>query len=325
MYRQIVVHPDDRDFQWILWSRSPGRPAKEFQLCTVTYGLACAPYLAIRCLQQLAREESTSCPAGSRILLSDVYMDDVLSGAYTIEEARHLQADLTRLCTAGGFRLRKWASNSLDFLGGIASDALGTSREWDTNATHSVLGIQWFPESDRFRIRCPLRLQSTRFTKRSVLSQAAQLFDPLGWLAPITVRAKIFIQSLWLLKTDWDEPLPPTEDRLWSDFIEDLPALRDVQIPRWMGVTADQQLIEVHGFSDASERAFTAVVYLRVSSCDGHRQISLITARTKVAPLKRISLPRLELCSAHLLTRVTARTLRHWSSRSALSTCGQTL
>ncbi|XP_076668216.1 uncharacterized protein LOC143368895 [Andrena cerasifolii] len=204
-------------------------------------------------------------------------MDDVLSGAPTVEGARMLLRELAELCKAGGFRLRKSASNSQDFLRTISSNDLGTSRQWDMDTPHRVLGIQWLPEGDRFQICCLQDLSSAR--------------------------------SLWLLKTDWDKPLSSKEDRLWNDFIGALPTLRDVRIPRWLGQTATRQSIAVHGFSDASEQAFAAVVYLRVSGDGGQRQISLITANTKVAPLKRVSLPRLELCGAHLLTRLTARTL----------------
>ena len=155
-----------------------------------------------------------------------------------------------------------------------------------------------FPIPIPFRSDCWICSSSPRTTKRSVLSQAAQIFDPLGWLAPVTVWTKIFIQTLWSLTTDWDEPLVEKSENEWREFMTSLPALRRIQIPRCMGLTSTSQSVDVHGFSDASERAYSAVAYLRVQDASGDVQIHLISAKTKVAPLKQQSLPRLELSGA---------------------------
>lgn len=138
-------------------------------------------------------------------------------------------------------------------------------------------------------------------TKRAILSRTAQLFDPLGWLAPVVVRAKIQLQSTWLLGVDWDTPLPDRETESWRNFVAEFPLLARVRVPRWLPHEGGD--IELHGFADASERAYAAVVYLRTlqSECS---LVSLIAAKTRVAPLKPVSLPRLELCAAHLLARL---------------------
>ena len=95
----------------------------------------------------------------------------------------------------------------------------------------------------------------------------------------MTVWAKIFIQTLWKLATDWDETLPGEIEDEWREFLTALPALRQIQIPRCLGLKPTCQLVEVHGFSDASERAYAAVAYLRVQDESGAVQIQLISAK----------------------------------------------
>ncbi|KAL6417068.1 hypothetical protein ACFW04_013022 [Cataglyphis niger] len=107
MYRQILVDPEDRSLQKILWRHDDQIAPRTYELNTVTYGLACAPFLAVRSLRQLADDEEARFPHGSAVLRRDVYVDDILTGAPSIEEAIDLQRQLIELCTAGGFPLRK--------------------------------------------------------------------------------------------------------------------------------------------------------------------------------------------------------------------------
>ena len=95
MYRQVLIQENDRDFQRILWRFSPEQPVQDYRLNTVTYGQACASYLAVCCLRQLDEEDKESYPLASHTLLNDTYVDDIISGASTIENARSLQEQLT--------------------------------------------------------------------------------------------------------------------------------------------------------------------------------------------------------------------------------------
>ena len=130
MYRQIVIHPADRDYQRILWRKGKESKVEEYQLCTVTYGLACAPYLALRCLQQLASDEAELFPLAAKTMSSEVYMDDILTGASTVEEALTLKEELDQLAMAGGFQLHKWASNSPEVMRACHNDVAGLIRHW---------------------------------------------------------------------------------------------------------------------------------------------------------------------------------------------------
>ncbi|KMQ86254.1 hypothetical protein RF55_14807 [Lasius niger] len=191
-----MVHPEDRDLQRILWRKME---ENKFQLNTVTYGLTCAPYLAIRVLRQLANNEESRFSLGAETLCRDIYMDDVLTGASTVEVDYRLREQVSSLCMAGGFPLRKWAANHVALLDGVplehrlqlSADALLPS------ADHSVLGLRWSPATDDFALTVR-RSTGVPSTKRTILSQTARLFDPLGWLAPIIIRAKFIIQAAWL-------------------------------------------------------------------------------------------------------------------------------
>ncbi|KMQ84705.1 gag-pol protein [Lasius niger] len=213
MYRQILVHEDDRNLQQIMWRRHSEHELTTFCLNTVTYGLACAPFLAVRTLQQLARDENNKFPRGSSVLLQDVYVDDILTGADTIDDALQIQTQLIQLCKAGDFPLKKWAANSNQLIEAIPEEDRMKleSRSWTPQeASHSMLGLLWSPTADCFTFAARLPAEDP-VTKRSILAQTAQLFDPLGWLTPIVIYAKIIIQSAWLLGLDWDTPLPERE------------------------------------------------------------------------------------------------------------------
>ncbi|KMQ82592.1 gag-pol polyprotein precursor, partial [Lasius niger] len=301
MYRQIAVHPEDRNLQRILW-REENR-LEDYTLNTVTYGLTCAPYLALRVLRQLATDEEERFPRGAETLRRDVYMDDVLTGASTLESCRHLREQVSSLCMAGGFPLKKWAANTEDLLRDVPLECrlLPSADALLPAIDHAVLGLRWSPTTDEFALTVR-RSPGVPPTKRSILSQTARLFDPLGWLAPIIVRAKLIIQATWLQQLEWDAPLTAEEARAWRTLEEELPLLEQIRVTRWFKTDA-AEVSELHGFSDASERAYAAVVYLR-TVVDGQPNTSLVMAKTKVAPLKRVSLPRLELCAAALLSKI---------------------
>ncbi|XP_011696369.1 PREDICTED: uncharacterized protein LOC105455029 [Wasmannia auropunctata] len=152
MYRQVLVHEDDRDLQHILWRTNPTEPIKEYRLNTVTYGLTYAPYLAIRTLRQLADDEEKRFPLAAMVLRRDVYVDDILTGADTLAKARYLRDELIQLCAAGGFPLRKWATNDDELLKDIPVNHRQRDGllEWEPDTSHSTLGLQWHPLQDAF-------------------------------------------------------------------------------------------------------------------------------------------------------------------------------
>ncbi|XP_075155734.1 uncharacterized protein LOC142229085 [Haematobia irritans] len=190
MYRQILVDERDRNLQLILWRDNPGEPVRHFQLNTVTYGTSSAPYLATRCLQRLATTRMEKYPLGATILKQDFYVDDGMSGSDSLVAAKEMQSQLTSLLKEAGFKLRKWCANHRQLLQDIPQDDQEVNLDFE-NASIKALGLIWSPASDQFCLRTNLQPVSV-ITKRSVISDVARIYDPLGIAGPVVVAAKIF-------------------------------------------------------------------------------------------------------------------------------------
>jgi hypothetical protein len=304
MYRQIRIHEDDQHFQRILWRNLPSEKVREYQLTTVTFGTNSAPYLAIRTLQQIAFDNQFKFPLASEIILNDFYVDDLISGNETLEEALICQQQLINSLSSCGFKLRKWSSNNGNILTNIPAELQELkSYEIKLDETVKTLGISWNPTTDTFEFKVYVPNAETT-TKRKLLSEASKLFDPLGWLSPTIIQAKVLLQQLWLSGINWDEKLPENIAIKWRKYKQALPELEQVKIPRWIN-NLRCNTSELHGFCDASEVAYAAAVYFISQDENGIRTVTLLTAKTKVAPIKsKISLPRLELCGALLLAKL---------------------
>ncbi|XP_076660082.1 uncharacterized protein LOC143363371 [Halictus rubicundus] len=312
MYRQIEIHPDDRKYQQILWRETSDQPIKTYKLNTVTYGTSCAPFLAIRTLHQLARDEAANHPIASEILRTDFYVDDLLTGARTYEDAIKIREEITTLCQKGGFQLRQWASNVPELIDGQQDKCEEAHLNLDLDETVNALGIQWNAREDSISYANREFTFTKRITKRTILSQVAQLFDPLGLLAPIIIRAKILMQELWANKLEWDESVPIELHTKWINYCQDLTYVKRINIARKV-VINNYTSLQLHGFCDASERAYGACIYIRARNCRDI-QTQLLCAKSRVAPLKTLTLPRLELCAAHLMTKLfnnVLNSLRH--------------
>ncbi|XP_055623266.1 uncharacterized protein LOC129766702 [Toxorhynchites rutilus septentrionalis] len=313
MYRQLLVYPSDRLLQRIVFRSSPSEPIQTFELLTVTYGTASAPYLATRALKQLATYGELAHPDAAKVLVKDFYIDDLLCGVDSEEEGIKLCHQLNDLLQSAGFKLHKWASNSVTILQNIPVELREERNllELDSSSTQvKTLGLLWQPVDDVFRFKIPDWSYEAPITKRLVLSEAARLFDPLGLLGPIVLRSKLFMQELWKAKVSWDDPLKENHQQFWKEFRKDLEILDTFIVPRWAAPITDPVSTELHGFSDASESAYGACIFLRTISATGVVSVHLLTAKSKVAPKATekleltIRLPRLELCGALLLSHL---------------------
>ncbi|XP_076660904.1 uncharacterized protein LOC143364423, partial [Halictus rubicundus] len=305
MYRQILVDHKDVDYQRILWRSSPSEPLRHYRLLTVTYGTGPAPYLALRVLQQLAKDEGSKYPLAQLVLRDQIYVDDCVFGADDPRLARKTRDHVTALLQEGGFKLRKWASNCPALIADIdpSDHGLAASKPLLPDDNLKVLGINWNPGNDSFRFDIGIQ-NVIPATKREILSTIARFYDPLGWAAPVVIVAKILMQRLWLQKCDWDETIPTEFRETWTTYCTQLPLLRSIVLPRWTGHGLNVLKTELHGFADASQNAYAAVVYSRVTTNNGEILVSLLAAKSKVAPLKSFTIPRLELCGVVLLSRL---------------------
>ncbi|GFT24746.1 integrase catalytic domain-containing protein [Trichonephila clavipes] len=305
MYRQILVDPNQRDLQRIMWKTSADAPVKTYKLATVTYGTVSAPFLATRTLRALADEEKAEFPDAADVICNDSYMDDILSGESTLEGAKKkLQTRLSQLLQRGGFELHKWVSNSPELLKDLSASSYVFDKEFQ-DAPVKALGMLWDPRVDCLTYKVKIS-DKVNFSKRDVLSEIARLYDPLGLIGPIVTKAKIFIQELWKIKLDWSEQLPPDAMEEWMNFYQKLAKVNNLKIPRCILLPSTIR-IEIHGFSDASERAYAAVVYIKCFNESGQSQTRLLCSKSRVAPLKTLTIPRLELSAALLLSRLVKK------------------
>lgn len=304
MYRQILIRPADRDYLRILWRFSSSSPISDYRLCTVTYGTSAAPFQALRTVRELANVDGSKWPIAASVLLNDTFVDDIITGANSTEAALECQAELINLCSLAQFQLRKWASNNSELLNKVSDDARAMSPsvlfDCGEKSDLKVLGLKWDPSSDTFSFKT--KPSATNPTKRTVLSDNAKVFDPLGLLSPLTFWTKYLMQRLWTSGVSWDEPIPTDIGVAWSRFQSELHLIENISIPRRL--THDNIVsVQLHAFSDSSERWYAAAIYLRVETVNLiHCQ--LITDKSKVAPLKRSTIPRLELCGSVLAARL---------------------
>lgn len=316
MYRCVLVSEEQRSLQQILWRFDPTQELNLYKLNTVSYGTASAMWLATRCLVQLAQEDlappSSSSPSSCAVretILHDFYVDDYISGHDSEKELLSICQGVINQLRKGQFHLRKWRSNSSTVLEGIKDDRQDDLLKLVDDDNAKTLGLRWSCKSDSLFFSVNLNAIEANsdinknVSKRSVLSTIGQIFDPLGLINPCILQAKLIMQDLWASKLSWDERLPSEKEDKWLAFLKSLPMLNEIIIPRCV-LCKSPKLIEIHSFSDASLQAYSACIYLRSTSCDDKPAVHLVMAKSKVAPLKGMTVPRLELSGALLAVRM---------------------
>nr|XP_022918410.1 uncharacterized protein LOC111427476 [Onthophagus taurus] len=309
MYRQVLINPSQRKYQRILWRNNVDEKIKCYELNTVTYGLTSFSYLATRCLKQLAIENQHQYPSASKAIQEDFYVDDLLTGVDSLEKAQKMKTEITQILQTAKFNLRKWITNDRQILNSIQDHELDaqplTIVNLSDNESSRTLGLFWQPHKDHLHYYVSSDNYKT-ITKRSVLSMISRIYDPLHLLGPIHIRAKIYMQALWKCQLGWDDPIKGDLLDEWLNYVSKLKEIEGIIIPRRVLINKPT-LMELHGFSDASLKAYAACVYVKSKNNDGEVSINLLCAKSRVSPLRNISLPRLELCGALLLAKLMKR------------------
>lgn len=298
MFRQFYLKPEDRQLHRIVWRESPEKPIYDYTLNTVTYGTASATFLSTRCLVQLAEDVSQRFPVASVAIKKQMYIDDLIGGAPTPDDAIEMYNQLNSACEEAGLQLRKWSTNNPTVLATIPEEMRETNPPaFDVEPSVKALGIRWHPTTDQF-IFSGFKFDDDKLlTKRVLLSNLARVFDPLGLISCITVRAKLMLQELWKGSIGWDDAAPDTISKKWEQYRLELLLLENIPIPRYLSVE-NATKYELHAFGDASEVAYGGIIYLKsTSNCEV--MVNMITSKTRVAPIKPVTLPRLELCAAY--------------------------
>ena len=239
------------------------------------------------------------------LVTSSFYVDNYLDSVNSEEEAVNRCKALSTLLSRGGFCLTKWLSSNRSVLASVASDERMVPTldlDLDDLPVKKTLGVHWDCENDEIIFK--VRPSKEVVTKRDILSEVAILFDPLGLLATVIIRAKILLQSIWRQGFEWTETLPDDILGDWREWTSDLTGLELLKLPRCLGDGVTNPTSRtLHVFCDASEHGFGAAVYLRTSN-DCESEVHLVAAKTRVAPMKFLTIPRLELQGAVVAVRL---------------------
>ena len=320
MYHQVQIIEQDKASQSFLWrDLNENREPDVYEMQVAIFGAKSSPASANFVLRKTITDHAEEVglkPETAGMLHNNFFMDDFLRSEKTAEEAKTTRKKVTELLTKGGFRLVKWTSNSREVLESIPKEEQAHP-ELDFNGAQlpdeGVLGVVWDAEQDSLGFR--FRDSEVPATKRGVLKKTASIFDPLGIAAPFLITAKILMQKLWVLQLDWDDELGGEEKLLWKSWLRDLQNLRQVSIDRCLLPTDElPDMRQIHVFCDASTDAFGAVVYLRTTTSDEAHNSSFVMSKTRVAPLKQLSIVRLELQAAVLAVRLVDALLKEMPS-----------
>ena len=308
MFYQCQVsrqHQDVLRFLW--WSNGDiGQPIAEYRLLVHVFGGTWSPSAANYALHKTAADHGHDYSENTRkVLARDFYVDDLLTSLDTVSEATQLCSQLKSLLARGGFNLTKWISNDPKVLEDMpASDKSKKMQlSFDETLTERALGVYWNVAEDTLGYQ--MKVKDKPLTKRGVLSILSSVYDPLGLASPFVLRARQIVQELFRLKIGWDDIMPEMQQRQWADWMSDLPNMEEVRIPRCTKPQHFSNVVsrELHHFADASDHAYGTCSYLRQQDDQGQVDVSIIMAKSRLAPLKRMTIPRLELAAATLAVR----------------------
>ena len=311
MFHQVRVPTEDGNYLRFLWWKDGHTNSKpiEYQMNVHLFGATSSPSCVNYALRQTAEEGRGH--FNDKVIdtvLRNFYVDDCLKSVETVDGAITLVQDLQALLRRGGFRIAKWISSSRDVMRSIPiSDRAKEVKDIDLDQEilpiDRALGVQWCVETDTFQFK--ISLQDKPKTRRGILSMVSSVYDPLGFLAPLTLRPKIILQELCKLRLAWDDPVPDVLLQNWEIWYNDLSRLSSFSVPRCFKPPDFGNVLSahLHHFADASESGYGVLSYLRLENVDHEIHCSFVMGKARVTPLKQVTIPRLELTAATVAVR----------------------
>jgi len=304
MFHQVRVDPDDCNSLRFLWwpDGDLSKQPTDHQMLVHLFGATSSPSCASFSLRRVATDNQSDFNAETIDTVNkNFYVDDCLKSVPSTEEAIKLASELRALLSRGGFNLTKWVSNDKEVLATIPkSERAASAFDLDLEGlpTQSTLGLQWDMQTDTFNFRTVKKVKAP--TRRGILSTVSAMYDPLGFAAPVILPAKQLLQGLCSQNYGWDEAVSESELTKWDKWLSTLPKLQDVKVPRCFKPPEFGNLhqVELHHFSDASQTGYGAVSYIRLIDTNKNIHCSFVMGKSRVAPLKTVSIPRLELSAA---------------------------
>lgn len=314
MFHQIQIRKEDRSAQLYKWRDSSHLPMETMVMDVAIFGATCSPAHSQFVKNKNADEHQEMYPRAAKAIKEKHYVDDYLDSLDTQEEAVELALEVAKVHDAGGFYIRNWISNYNTVLERIGETNPTTVKSFvGENQAERLLGIVWLPEEDVFTFKlnfcdeirdCMEGLVTP--SKREMLRVVMSIYDPLGLVAAFVIHGKILIQDVWRSRIDWDHKVPLDVFCRWKLWLNALRKMSEIKIPRcyFPGYNpSSYRSLQLHIFVDASEQAFAACAYFRIVD-QGRVRCCLVASKTKVAPLKLLSIPRLELMAAVIGARL---------------------
>lgn len=309
MFHQFRIRQEDVHSQRFLYREHPSKPIKIFVMDVGSFGATCSPSQAQYIKNLNAEEHESEFPQAAVAIKKKHYMDDYLDSFDTEDEAIKVALEVKTVHDRGGFEMRNWHSNSTTLLERVGEPKQQQMKaiSIDTESeAERVLGLLWLPTEDSLAFAADLKLDGTVPTKRNILRWVMSVFDSQGILSHITVQGRMIIQDTWRSQVTWDEEVNDATQTRWRKWIKLLEEVNKIRLPRayFPGLSAvDIGMVDLHIFTDASEEAYAATAYFR-TVVNGKVYCALVMAKAKVAPLKAVSVPRLELMGAILGARL---------------------
>lgn len=307
MFHRILMKRDDQDCQRFLWHNSGDEKMSVYRMTVLSFGAACSPCTAQFVKNENADQYSELYPDASEAIQKNHYVDDYLDSFASSETAIKIVKEVSFVHSKAGFHIRNWLSNSDQVIENIEGSSSESSK--DINITEDgadkVLGMWWSTVSDSFTYSLQSQQclsKSLKPTKREILRTLMKVFDPLGLISHVLVFAKVLLKKVWRLGLEWDQEITDDLFEMWQKWVDILQLIPSLRVPRWH-LIVDYSTVQLHVFVDASRDAYGAAAYFRIKSND-ETHCSLILAKSRVSPIKEVSIPRLELQGAVLGTRI---------------------
>ena len=312
MFYQVKVPKNQRGFFQFLWweDGDTSRPYERYEMCVHVFGATSSPSCSNFALKSSASEGKTKYGEEAFDALNrSFYVDDLLKSTFPVSKASNLIKNVIPMCKeGGGFRLTKFVSNVPEVLKDLPNEDKKVIESETLNLCQSetALGLPWNVQKDTLSL-CNMSLKESKPTRRGILSTVSSIYDPLGIASPFVLEGKLILQKLCQLNLNWDDSLPDSSLKALIDWKSNLPCLKEIVVPRCYKPAKFSDVIKdvsLHHFSDASDFAYGCCSYVRLVDSNEQIHCSLVVGKSRVAPIKQVSTPRLELMAAGLNVKV---------------------
>lgn len=313
MFHQFFVEEKYRDLLRFLWweDGDPNKEVIDYRMKVHLFGAGSSPGCANFGLKRAADDgEEKFGPEAANFIRRDFYVDDGLKSVPSVLEAVALIKSSQAVCASAGLKLHRIMSNRREVLESVPEDERAKGLKdldlkVDPLPIERVLGVTWCVENDTFGFR--IELKDRPLTRRGILSTVSSIYDPNGYVAPVTLIGKQILQQMCKDQLDWDSPLPNDLRPVWEKWRSDIHLLEKLHINRCFkpGNFGHVKAIELHHFSDASEYGYGQCSYLRQVNEQNRTHLAFVIGKARVTPLKQVTIPRLELTAATISARIS--------------------